>query len=107
MSSLIQRSHLHAYNNFVFSLPQTHSLAPPQFAAILIQKLESVKKEQEAQEKLDRKLLENDLEREDIAGSESGVVDTAVSSRALADALREKLMVEDDNDQAILGKVSF
>ena len=88
----------------IFSF-QTHSLAPEQFAAILIQKLESVKKEQEAQEKLDRKLLENDLEREDAAGSESGVVDTAVSSRALADALREKLMVEDDNDQAILGKI--
>lgn len=81
---------------------QTHSLKPEQFAAILIQKLESVRKEQEAQEKLDRKLLENDVEREDAAGSESGVVDTAVSSRALADALREKLMVEDDNDQAIL-----
>ncbi|KAK3928469.1 Axin-1 [Frankliniella fusca] len=81
---------------------QTHSLKPDQFAAILIQKLECVKKEQDAQEKLDRKLLENDMDREDAAGSETGIVDTAVSSRALADALREKLMIEDDNDQAIL-----
>ncbi|XP_052122889.1 axin isoform X2 [Frankliniella occidentalis] len=81
---------------------QTHSLKPDQFAAILIQKLESVKKEQDAQDKLDRKLLENDMDREDAVGSESGVGETAVSSRALADALREKLMIEDDNDQAIL-----
>lgn len=81
---------------------ESTSLKPEAFAAILIQKLECVKKEQEAQEKLDRKLLENDLDREDGPGSEPGVADTAVSSRALADALREKLQVEDDNDQDIL-----
>lgn len=33
-------------------------MEPKQFAAILIEKLENVKRSQEAQEKLDRKLLE-------------------------------------------------
>lgn len=81
---------------------QTHSMQPERFAAILIQKLESVKKDQEAQEKLDRKLLDVDFDREDARGLESGMTENAVSSRALADALREKLSIEDDEDQAIL-----
>lgn len=69
---------------------QVHPMEPKQFAAILIEKLENVKRNQEAQEKLDRKLLEGDMESMD-----SG-------PKSLADAIREKLQVDDDNDQDIL-----
>lgn len=83
-------------------------MKPEIFAAILIQKLESVKKDQEALEKLDRKLLDVELDRDDAAAvSEQGMGENAVSSRALADALREKLALDDDEDQAILGRILF
>lgn len=70
---------------------------PDEFAAILIDKLENVKREQDAQDKLDRKLMEN----------ECGVPDTAThineeQSKTLADAIRLKLHIVDDDDQDIL-----
>jgi hypothetical protein len=37
---------------------QVHPVKPDEFAAILIEKLEWIKRKQEAQEKLDRKLQE-------------------------------------------------
>ncbi|KAK9737109.1 Axin beta-catenin binding motif [Popillia japonica] len=60
---------------------QCRPMNPQQFAAILIEKLEKVKKDRESQELLDRKLKE---------------------SRELANAIREKFQLDDDNDQDIL-----
>ncbi|KAJ8949071.1 hypothetical protein NQ318_016973 [Aromia moschata] len=62
------------------------------FASILIEKLEMVKREQEQQELLDRKLKENEA----VASTSD------IQSRELANAIREKLQLEDDNDQDIL-----
>nr|XP_023025765.1 axin isoform X1 [Leptinotarsa decemlineata] len=62
------------------------------FASILIEKLEAVKLSQEKQELLERKLKESDS-----MGSMSDI-----QSRELANAIREKLQLEDDNDQDIL-----
>nr|CAD7441682.1 unnamed protein product [Timema bartmani] len=76
-----------------------HPMNPDTFASILIDKLEAVKREQDAQEKLDRKLQEGE-----VAGPEEmGVLDPGVGPRTLADAIRDRLQVDDDNnDQAIL-----
>lgn len=68
-------------------------MKPEQFAAILIKKLEIIKQEQDAQEKLDRKLMEGDC-----GVSEQSVVD----GQLLADAIRGRLLLDDDNDQDIL-----
>lgn len=91
---------------------------PDEFAAILIDKLENVKREQDAQDKLDRKLMEVRLystnAREIILlivfefQNECGVPDTAThineeQSKTLADAIRLKLHIVDDDDQDILG----
>lgn len=75
---------------------QTYPMKPDEFAAILIEKLENVKRDQETKESLDRKLLETS----DLCGSS---VD-CVGANILADAIREKLQVDvdNDNDQAIL-----
>ena len=64
-----------------------------EFADILIKKLEKVKREQELDEKLNRKLAED---------AQSMV--SQGSNRSLADMLREKLIVTDDfeGDQSIL-----
>ena len=64
-----------------------------EFADILIKKLEKVKREQELDEKLNRKLAED---------AQSMV--SQGSNRSLADILREKLIVTDDfeGDQSIL-----
>ncbi|XP_024084321.1 axin isoform X3 [Cimex lectularius] len=67
---------------------QVHPMKPERFAAILIEKLESVKRSQDVQEKLAHKLLEAE--------------DGAPSAKSLADAIRERFQVEDDNDQDIL-----
>lgn len=94
---------------------------PDEFASILIEKLEIVRREQDAQDKLDRKLLEvnglfifsnvyiyiNFLSI--IFQNDCGMVDPGMhinedQSRALADAIRSKLHFEDSNDQDILGK---
>ncbi|XP_015595328.1 axin isoform X2 [Cephus cinctus] len=76
----------------------TQPLKPDVFAQVLIEKLESVKRERDTQEKLDRHLQENE-----VVGAD-GPADQTMGGgpKALADALREKLLVEDDSDQAIL-----
>ncbi|XP_022905117.1 axin isoform X2 [Onthophagus taurus] len=63
-----------------------YMLNPDEFAAILIEKLKCVKKEQDSQELLDRKLKESE----------------STSSLHLANAICAKLQLEDDNDQDIL-----
>lgn len=74
-----------------------HPLKPEEFAQVLIEKLESVRRERESQEKLDRHLQESDVISMDVPlETPSG------PPKALADALREKLLIEDDSDQAIL-----
>ncbi|XP_033334769.1 protein axin isoform X2 [Megalopta genalis] len=74
-----------------------HPLKPEEFAQVLIEKLENVKRERESQEKLDRHLQEGETINKDVAlEMPSG------APKALADALREKLLIEEDNDQAIL-----
>merc|ERR1719273_3101243 len=69
----------------------TQQLSPAQFAAILTQKLEKVKRDQELNEKLSKKLSED---TRSIVSQES--------SRSLADILREKLFVPEEEDQSIL-----
>ncbi|XP_046143749.1 axin isoform X2 [Osmia bicornis bicornis] len=74
-----------------------HPLKPEEFAQVLIEKLENVKRERESQEKLDRHLQESDtINKDPPLEMPSG------APKALADALREKLLIEEDNDQAIL-----
>merc|ERR1719312_1745018 len=67
--------------------------SPAEFAEILIKKLEKVKREQELDEKLNKKLAED---------AQSMV--SQGSNRSLAEILREKLIVTDDfeGDQSIL-----
>ncbi|XP_050469893.1 axin isoform X2 [Bombus huntii] len=72
-------------------------LKPEKFAQVLIEKLENVKRERESQEKFDRHLQESDTINKDVSLEMS-----SGAPKALADALREKLMIEEDNDQAIL-----
>ncbi|XP_043523346.1 axin isoform X1 [Frieseomelitta varia] len=74
-----------------------HPLKPEEFAQVLIEKLENVKRDRESQEKLDRHLQESDTINKDASLEMS-----SGAPKALADALREKLMIEEDNDQAIL-----
>ena len=87
-----------AANNFIprterIPAEASHQLSPAEFAEILIKKLEKVKREQELEEKLNRKLAED---------AQSMV--SQGSNRSLADILREKLIVTDDldGDQSIL-----
>uniref|UniRef100_A0A146KVZ0 Axin-1 n=3 Tax=Lygus hesperus TaxID=30085 RepID=A0A146KVZ0_LYGHE len=68
---------------------QAGPMKPEQFAQILIEKLETVKRNQEAEEKFAHKLLES----EDGCGP---------SAKTLADAIRERFGIDDDNDQDIL-----
>ncbi|XP_046734334.1 axin isoform X2 [Diprion similis] len=76
---------------------QTRSLKPEIFAQVLIEKLENVKRARETQEKLDRHLQDGEI----IGGDVMNEPPTG-GARTLADAIREKLLVEDDSDQAIL-----
>ena len=85
-------------NNFIprterIPAEASHQLSPVEFADILIKKLEKVKREQELDEKLNRKLAED---------AQSMV--SQGSNRSLAEMLREKLIVTDDfeGDQSIL-----
>jgi len=71
-------------------------LPAKQFAEMLTQKLEILAREQKTQEKLDRYLQENDTSINNDALTES-----LNTQKALGDALREKLCMEED-DQAIL-----
>ncbi|XP_076648522.1 protein axin isoform X2 [Halictus rubicundus] len=74
-----------------------HPLKPEEFAQVLIEKLENVKRVRESQEKLDWHLQEGDTMNKDVA-----LEIPSGAPKALADALREKLLIEEDNDQAIL-----
>ncbi|XP_018561819.1 axin-1 [Anoplophora glabripennis] len=94
-AALNQETHMHQ-----ILIPRTQRVDTRQcqpmdkeaFATILIEKLEMVKREQDQQELLDRKLKESES-----MGSMSDI-----QSRELANAIREKLQLEDDNDQDIL-----
>jgi len=70
-----------------------NQLPPAEFAAVLTQKLEKLKREQEINDRLSRKLSE-----------ECGSMVSQSSSKSLADILREKLILPDDGDgdQSIL-----
>lgn len=71
-------------------------LMPKQFAEELTQKLEALVRERKTQEKLDRYLQENDASISNDAPMET----TNIHNKALGDAVREKLSMEED--QAIL-----
>lgn len=77
----------------------TQPLKPEEFAQVLIEKLESVKRERETQEKLDRHLQESELLSIDTS---TEALPSNSAPKALADALREKLSTDEDSDQAIL-----
>eukprot|EP00092_Neocalanus_flemingeri_P012855 GFUD01013851.1.p1 GENE.GFUD01013851.1~~GFUD01013851.1.p1 ORF type:complete len:913 (+),score=250.55 GFUD01013851.1:418-3156(+) len=88
----------HSQNTFIprtarMPAEASNQLPPAEFAAILTQKLEKLKREQELNEKLTKKLSED-----------SGSMVSQGSNRSLADILREKLIVPDDmdGDQSIL-----
>uniref|UniRef100_A0A182N686 Uncharacterized protein n=1 Tax=Anopheles dirus TaxID=7168 RepID=A0A182N686_9DIPT len=77
--SIIPRTHRHTQKQ-----PQ-----PLEFAKILINKLECVAREQEKDEVLCKKMQEAELSDRS-------------QNKVLADAIRQKLLVDDDNDQDIL-----
>lgn len=77
----------------------TQPLKPEEFAQVLIERLESVKRERETQEKLDRHLQESELLSIDTS---TEALPSNSAPKALADALREKLSTDEDSDQAIL-----
>lgn len=70
---------------------QYHALSPPEFAKILTEKLERVKRDQD-KERLLRRLAES--ENDETLGG--------LSPAVIAAAIREKLQLDDDNDQDIL-----
>ncbi|KAL0841535.1 hypothetical protein ABMA28_015205 [Loxostege sticticalis] len=72
---------------------QLRVLPPDEFAPLLIEKLERVRREQETKERLERRLAEGD-------GEESST--QALPPQLVAAAIREKLQLDDDNDQDIL-----
>ncbi|XP_014235308.1 axin isoform X1 [Trichogramma pretiosum] len=87
------------------SREQTKPLDPDTFAKHLIEKLKKIKEDRENEEKLDRKLKEVDLSTSmsDICDSpKTSCAPPTQSSRYLTDDFRDKLQLEDDNDQAIL-----
>lgn len=70
-----------------------------QFAEKLREKLEIVARERKTQEKLDKHLQEDDL----VSGNDVASLETIGNThKTLGDALREKLSMEEDSDQAIL-----
>lgn len=72
---------------------QLRVLPPAEFAPLLIEKLERVRRDQEAKERLERRLTEGD-------GEEAS--NQALPPQLVAAAIREKLQLDDDNDQDIL-----
>ncbi|XP_044732695.1 axin isoform X2 [Chrysoperla carnea] len=97
--------------------PRDHlkPLSPNEFAKQLTEKLENVLKERDVQEQLDRKLQElcvaSDCASSSMVGDmmpeippnvPSSLPVAEVPARALAAALKEKLKLDDDNDQDIL-----
>ncbi|KAK5640910.1 hypothetical protein RI129_009457 [Pyrocoelia pectoralis] len=75
---------------------QYHATDPSTFAPILIEKLEKVKREQESQELLNKKLMEGNT----MCSLEDKTC--LIQSTEIANAIREKLQLDDDNDQDIL-----
>ncbi|XP_018056394.1 PREDICTED: axin isoform X3 [Atta colombica] len=73
-------------------------MSPAQFAEELRQKLEIVQREQKAHEKLEKYLYQ---ENDSSIGSDA-LVEPCGASKTLGDALKEKLSMEEDSDQAIL-----
>ncbi|XP_052740065.1 axin isoform X2 [Bicyclus anynana] len=72
---------------------QLRVLPPAEFAPLLIEKLERVKREQENKERLERRLAE---------GEGDEVMAQALPPQLVAAAIREKLQLDDVNDQDIL-----
>ncbi|XP_048482934.1 axin [Plutella xylostella] len=72
---------------------QLRVLPPAEFAPLLIERLERVKREQDSHDRLDRRLAEGD-------GEDAST--QALPPQLVAAAIREKLQVDDDNDQDIL-----
>lgn len=69
-----------------------------QFAEKLREKLEIVARERKTQEKLDKHLQEDDL----VSNNDVSLETISNAHKTLGDALREKLSIEEDSDQAIL-----
>ena len=84
---------------------QTKPPKPEEFAQIIIEKLERVKREQDNQEILERKLREVDRSNDNLHENCSLMPLSNLpggSCRSFADDLKEKLLIEEDNDQDIL-----
>ncbi|XP_024886319.1 axin isoform X2 [Temnothorax curvispinosus] len=85
-------------------VPRTQRMASPkqmtaeQFAEMLTQKLEILIREQKAHEKLEKYLYQEN----DVSNGNDTLVETGGAPKTLGDALKEKLSVEEDSDQAIL-----
>lgn len=77
----------------------TKPLTEEQFAEKLREKLEILVRERKTQEKLDKHLQESDLAD---GGNSSLEATSGGTHKTLDDALREKLFMEEDSDQAIL-----
>lgn len=73
---------------------QLRVLPPAEFAPLLIEKLERVRRDQEAKDRLERRLAEGD--------GEEAQSSQALPPQLVAAAIREKLQLDDDNDQDIL-----
>lgn len=86
-------------------VPRTQRMASPkqmpakQFAEMLTHKLEILAREQKTQEKLDKYLQENDLP---VGNDVSLEAMNGAAHKTLGEALKEKLFLEEDSDQAIL-----
>ncbi|KAI5652093.1 regulator of G protein signaling domain-containing protein [Phthorimaea operculella] len=74
---------------------QLRVLPPAEFAPLLIEKLERVRRDQESKERLERRLAEGD-------GEDAST--QALPPQLVVAAIREKLQLDDDNDQDILGE---
>ncbi|KPJ12693.1 Axin [Papilio machaon] len=72
---------------------QLRALPPQEFAALLTEKLERVRRDMDAKDRLERRLAEG--EGEELSTQ-------ALPPQLVAAAIREKLQVDDDNDQDIL-----
>ncbi|XP_072931703.1 axin-like [Epargyreus clarus] len=72
---------------------QLRVLPPAEFAPLLIERLERVRRDQDAKERLERRLAEGD-------GEDAST--QALPPQLVAAAIREKLQLDDDNDQDIL-----
>ncbi|XP_053608152.1 axin isoform X2 [Plodia interpunctella] len=73
---------------------QLRVLPPAKFAPLLIEKLERVRRDQETKERLERRLTEG--------VGEEAMCGQALPPALVAAAIREKLQLDDDNDQDIL-----